>query len=133
MDVALVLAGAADAVAVLVHGVVGGRWARQQLAAVQLPDSALFGDADVARRVFGVTWHAVSAVFVVSAATLFLMAFDAFDSVELLRFLAALHLSFAVVALLLFARRVDALAGRIPPVFATCMGTVTVATWLASR
>jgi hypothetical protein len=133
MDLALVLAGTADSVAVLVHGVVGGRWARRQLGAVQLPESALFGDADVARRVFDVTWHAVTAVFVVSAVTLYLMAFDAFASAQLLRFVAALHLAFAVVAVVVFARRLDAVVGRVPPVFATCMGTVTVVCWLASR
>jgi hypothetical protein len=133
LEVGLVLAGAADTVAVLVHGVVGGRWAREQLHAVELPELQLFGDADVGRRVFYVTWHVVTAVFVVCAATLYLMAFDAFDSAELLRLVAALHLAFAVVAIVLFARRLDALAGRVPPVFAACMGTVTVACWLASR
>jgi hypothetical protein len=133
MQLALALAGAADTVAVLVHGVVGGQWARDQLRAVELPESPLFGDPDVARRVFYVTWHAVTAVFVVCAVTLYLMAFDAFDSPEPLRLVAALHLAFAVVAMALFARRLDALAGRVPPVFAACMATVTVATWLASR
>ena len=133
MSVALLLAAIADSVAVLVHGVVGYRWAARQLGAVELPGSSLFGDADMTRRVFDVTWHAVTAAFAVSAGALYLMAFDAFDSPELLRFLSALHVAFLLVGAAVMLRRLDALLGRIPPVFATCMATVAVSTWFASR
>lgn len=72
----LIAAAAVSATAaVVVHGVVGHRWAVQQLRAVELPPSELFGDADVGARVFGVAWHAVTAMFAVSAAALYLMAF----------------------------------------------------------
>jgi hypothetical protein len=134
VHLAPLIAGAAAAVAVVVHGGVGHRWMTRQLDAVELPASTLFGDAQVGRRVFVVTWHAVTAMFVVSAATLFAMAFGAVDlDVALLRFIAALHAAVLVVGAVVLVTRLDALRGRIPPVFVTCMTTVAVASWLASR
>jgi hypothetical protein len=133
MESAALVAALGDTVAVLVHGVVGYRWAMQQLRAVGLPASSLFGDADVGLRVFQVTWHAVTAVFAVSAAALYLVAFDAVDSADLLRFITAVHLAVLLVGLAVMVRRLDALLGRIPPVFVTCMTSVTVGSWLASR
>ena len=133
MEPAALAAAAADTVAVLVHGVVGYRWAMQQLRAVELPASSLFGDAGVGLRVFQVTWHAVTAVFAVSAVALYLVAFDAVDSPELLRFVTAVHVAVLLVGLAVMVRRLDALMGRIPPVFVTCMTTVALGSWLASR
>jgi hypothetical protein len=134
MDALIVVAALADTAAVLVHGVVGGRWAKQQLAAVELPTTALFGNADVARRVFGVTWHAVTGTFATCAGALYLMAADAIaHEPAVLRLICVLHVVVLVVGLSFFLRRLDALKGVIPPIFVTCMSAVAVTTWLASR
>jgi len=128
----LLLAAGAAGVAVFVHGVVGYRWMRQQLRAVELPPSALFGDADVGRRVFAVTWHAVTAVFVVEAGALLLMGLGVVGADRgALRLIAALQAGFLAVALIFFGRRLDAVRGMVPPVFAACMTTVMVATWVS--
>ena len=134
MNALLLLGAVADAVAVAVHGGVGHRWMREQLSAVNLPPSDLFGDADVGVRVFGVTWHAVTGVFVVCAATLALMAFGGTDpSDAALGLIAAIHAAAVVVAALYFWRRLDAFRGAIPPVFAACMSTVVATTLGAMR
>jgi hypothetical protein len=134
VQLAPLVAGVAATVAVAVHGGVGHRWMTRQLDAVELPASALFGDADVGRRVFVVSWHAVTAMFVVTAATLVPMAFGAVDrDATLLRFIAALYAAVLLVGATVLATRLDALRGRIPPVFVTCMTTVAVASWIASR
>lgn len=130
---AALVAAVAATLAVVVHGGVGHRWMRQQLDAVQLPRSELFGDADVGVRVFTVTWHAVTALFAVSAGALYLVAFGAVSSPELLRFVSALHAALLLVGLLVFLRRLDAVLRPVPPVFVTCMTTVVVASWLAAR
>jgi hypothetical protein len=100
---------------------------------VQLPPSSLFGDPDVGLRVFVVTWHAVTALFAVSAGALYLMAFGAVSSPELLRLIGALHVALLLVGLVVFARRLDAFLRPVPPVFVGCMTTVAVASWLAAR
>jgi hypothetical protein len=51
----------------------------------------------------------------------------------LLRFIAVLHAAVLVVGATALITRLDALLGRIPPVFVTCMSTVAVASWLAAR
>lgn len=127
------VAAIAATLAVTVHGGVGHRWMRQQLGAVQLPASSLFGDPDVGRRVFTVSWHAVTVLFAVSAAGLYLVAFGLVHSPELLRFVSALHVALLVLGLLVFLRRLDAFRSPVPPVFVTCMTTVAVASWLAAR
>ena len=133
MDIAILVAALAATVATLVHGGVGHRWMMQQLHGVELPPSALFGDADVGLRVFLMTWHAVTAVFAVTAGALYLLAFGGGSGRELLLFLAALHLVLLLLGLLVFARRLDAVLRPVPPVFAACMTTVAVATALAAR
>ena len=134
MDVGILLAAVAATTATVVHGGVGHRWMTQQLHAVELPPSTLFGDADVGLRVFLMTWHAVTAVFAVSAAALYLLAFTGDGtSRELLLFLSALHTVLLVLGLLVFARRLDAVLRPIPPVSAACMTTVAVTTALAAR
>ena len=133
MDALLLVGAVGAAGAALVHGVVGHRWLAQQLGAVELPSSSLFGDADVSRRVLRMTWHVVTAVFAVTAVTLLLMSLDVFGGDELLRFLCALHVVFLLLGAAVFARRPDAWLRPVPPVFVTCMGAVAVTSWLASR
>ena len=129
----IVAAAVADTVAVVAHGVIGYRWAADQLRAVQLPASALFGDAEVGIRVFRVTWHVVTAMFVMCAAVLYGMAFGGERNEGVLLFIASLHAAAILVALLVFVRRMDAVLRPIPPVFFVCMTTVTVGCWLAGR
>jgi predicted DNA repair protein MutK len=134
MNPSSLVAAVAATVAVGVHGGVGGRWVLRQLGAAALPASELFGDADVGRRIFLVTWHAVTAMFAVSAAALYLVGFETVTaSPPLLRFIAALHVAVMFVGLMFMTRRVDAFVGKVPPVFVACMGTVAVGSWLASR
>lgn len=133
MSALLVAAATADIVAVVVHGVVGHRWLRAQLGAVALPESALFGDADVGQRVIWVTWHAVTAMFAVSGAALGLMAFGGeARSSDLLHFIAALHAAVLLVGLVFLVQRLDAVVRPVPPIFVTCMTTVVVASLMAS-
>ena len=131
MDVVLAVAAVGATVAVAVHGVVGHRWAMEQLRSVQLPPSDLFGDADVGLRIFTVTWHVVTAMFAVCAAALYLAALGVVDSPPLLRFISVLHVAALLVGLVVFVRRLDAFARPVPPVFVACMTTVAVASWVA--
>lgn len=133
MSALLAAAAVADLVAVGVHGVIGHRWLSAQLAAVTLPESKLFGDADVGRRVLWVSWHSVTALFAVAAVTLLAMAAGAVEhNAALLRFISAVHAAVIAVGGISLLPRPDALLGRVPPVFVVCMTTVTVASWLAS-
>ena len=84
-------------------------------------------------RVFLMTWHALTAMFAVTAGALYLLAFGSGSGRELLLFLAALHLVLLLLGLLVFARRLEAVLRPIPPVFAACTTTVAVATALAAR
>jgi hypothetical protein len=127
------LAGAAASVAVGTHGVVGHRWFMAQLRSAELQPSSLFGDRDVSWRVFAVTWHVVTTVFVASAVALYLAAFDAGESRELLRFIAIIHAAFLGVGGLYLMRRLDMLQRPIPPIFVTCMISVSVLAWVASN
>jgi hypothetical protein len=129
---ALVAAGAAS-VAVYAHGVIGHRWFTAQLRSVELPGSRLFGDPDVSWRVFAVTWHVVTAAFAVSAAALYLTAFEAVESRDLLRFVAIMHAAFLGVGSIFLGPRLDLLARPIPPLFVSCMATVAVLGWIASN
>jgi hypothetical protein len=129
---ALFAAGAAS-VAVCVHGIVGHRWFTAQLRSVELQPSRLFGDADVSWRVFAVTWHVVTAALLASAGALFLTAFGALESRELLRFIAIMHAAFLLVGFGFLGNRLDALARPIPPVFVACMVTVAALAWVASN
>jgi hypothetical protein len=103
-----------------------------QLRSVELQPTRLFGDGDVSWRVFAVTWHIVTAVFLASAVVLYLAAFDALDSRELLRFIAIIYAAFLGVGLIYLVKRLDALRRPIPPIFVTGMVAVSVLAWAAS-
>ena len=128
---ALFAAGAAS-VAVCAHGIVGHRWFMVQLRSVELQPSRLFGDRDVSWRVFAVTWHCVTAVLLASAVALYLAAFEAVESRELLRFIAIVHAGFLGVGMVYLVKRLDMLTRPIPPIFVTCMVAVSVLAWAAS-
>lgn len=126
-------AAVAASVAVGAHGVVGHRWFMAQLGSVELQPSALFGDRDVSWRVFAVTWHVVTAVFLASASTLYLTAFGAVESRDLLRFIAILHGAFLGVGAIYLTKRLDALTRPIPPLFVIAMVAVASLAWTASN
>ena len=128
---ALFAAGAAS-VAVCAHGIVGHRWFMAQLRSVELQPSRLFGDRDVSWRVFAVTWHCVTVVLLASAGALYLAAFEAVESRELLRFIAIIHTGFLGVGMVYLIKRLDMLTRPIPPIFVACMVVVSVLAWAAS-
>ena len=107
-----------------------------QLRSVDMPPTAvsirLFGQRDASAQVFGVTWHVVTAVFVVSAGALYLAAFDVIDSRELLRFISLLHVAFLAVGLIYVRKPLEMLRAPIPPIFLTAMVTAASGAWIAS-
>jgi hypothetical protein len=131
-------AAVAASVAVCAHGIVGHRWFMAQLRSVEMQpthlSTRLFGDRDVSWRVFGVTWHSVTVVFLASAVVLYLSAFGAVESRELLRFIAIIHAAFLGVGLVYIEKRLDTLTRRpIPPLFVTAMVAVASLAWTASN
>jgi hypothetical protein len=130
----------AASVGVLAHGVVGGRWLTAQLRADEQRSSGptelsvrLFGPADVSAQILGVAWHAVTAFFLVAAGALYLTAFGALESREMLRFIAVVFGTFLAVGAFYVGPRVQALRGPIPPLFVIGMTGGAVLSWIASN
>src|SRR5262245_14497277 len=98
-EVLAAIAAAADVGLVVAHGVIGHRWHLAQLRPATFQPTALVGDADLARRFFTITWHLLTVVFVASALAFALAAAGEVRSPPLLRFVAASHGGFLVVAL----------------------------------
>jgi hypothetical protein len=127
------VAALADVMAVVVHGYVGHRLIVARLTPHRLFSTSLFGNADRTRRVIVVTWHAVTAAFATSAVMMFVWSFGtvAGDSGPL--FVSLMHVSFALVALVVIGRRIGALWRRpVPMAFATVMTIVALMGWLGS-
>lgn len=131
MNVAAGLAALSASVAVCAHGIVGQRWFTAQLGSVELRPTTLWGDADIARRIFAVSWHIVTAVFLASAVALFLVAFGSIESRELLRFVAILHAAFLGIGLGYLRRRLETLTRPFPALVVTCLAGVSVFSWFA--
>lgn len=127
---ALIAALSASA-AVCAHGIVGQRWFVAQLRTAALKPTKPWGDADITRRVFALSWHLVTAVFVASAVTLFLVAFGAVESRDVLRFVAIVHAAFLGIGLGYFHKRLAALARPFPALVVACLAGVAVFPWLA--
>ncbi|HEX6713465.1 MAG TPA: hypothetical protein VF066_08765 [Thermoleophilaceae bacterium] len=136
-NLAALIAALADSVAVYAHGVVGHRWFMAQLRSVDMQPTdlsvRLFGPGDMSVRVFGVTWHVVTAVFLACAVALYLTAFGALESRELLRFIALVHAAFIAVGAFYAEKRLDALRKPIPLVFFTAMVVAASFAWIASN
>jgi hypothetical protein len=131
-NLSALLAAVAASAAVYAHGVIGHRWFTAQLARTELQPSRLFGDAEVSWRVFAVSWHIVTAAFLASAAALYLTAFGALESRDLMRFVAIMHVAFLGVGCIYMAPRLDAFLRPIPVLFVIVMvGTASFA-WAAS-
>jgi hypothetical protein len=135
-NVAALVAGVSDSVAVYAHGVIGHRWFMTQLSSVDMQPTELskrlFGPQDMSVRVFGISWHLVSAAFLACAVALYLTGFGALASRELLRFIALLHAAFLAVGAFYAPKRFGALRTPIPPIFFTAMLTAAVLAWVAS-
>lgn len=136
MNLPALFAGLAASVGVYAHGVLGHRWLAAQLRSAQMRPTplsrSLFGERDVSLQVLGTTWHSVTAVFLTSAAALFLTAFGALESRDLLRFVAIVHAAFLAVGLFYVGKRLDALAQPIPLLFAAVMIATASLAWVAS-
>jgi len=128
------IAGLAASVGVYAHGVLGHRWLMAQLDSVEMRPTAIsvrwFGDREVSRWVLGVTLHCVTVVFLASAATLFLTAFGALESRDLLLFVAIIHAAFLALGLFYVEKRLDALVQPLPLLFAT--GMILIASFAAA-
>jgi hypothetical protein len=131
------IAAVAAMVAVYAHGVVGQRWLTAQLRSVEMSPTSistrLFGEGDVSWRVFGVTWHVVTTVFLGSAVALFLTAFGALESRDLLRFIAILHAAFLGVGILYADKRPAALRQPIPALFVAVIAAAASFSWISSN
>ena len=122
-----------DVTGVIVHGYVGHRLFLIPLTAERLFPTRLFGDAASSRRVFVVTWHAVTAAFATSAVMMSLMAFGAFTSRPAALFASAMHAGFAVVALAASGWRILWPPKRRPLGFVIGMTTAALMGWLGSQ
>lgn len=131
MNVPAVLAAISASAAVCAHGIVGQRWFTAQLRPVALRTTKLWGAADIAWRVFAVSWHLVTAVFLASAVTLFLVAFEAIESRALPHFVAIVHAAFLGIGLVYFRKRLKALAQPFPALVVASLAGVSVFPWLA--
>jgi hypothetical protein len=127
---ALLAAGAASA-AVWAHGVVGQRWFVAQLGALDLQPTKPWGDADVTRRVFEATWHIVTAVFLVTAVTLYLAAFEAFESDAVLRFISIVYGSSLAIGLLYVGTRLETFKRPFAMLVVASQLGVSLLAWLA--
>lgn len=136
VNVAALIAGIAALGGVIGHGVVGGAWLAAQLRAAPMPvtelSKRLFGDRNIASMVFHVTWHAVTAFFLLSGSALLLTAFGALSSPDLLRFTAAVFAAFAVIGLTYVEKTREAMLQPIPLVFAVAMTSAAALAWVAS-
>lgn len=140
MNYAALGGAVAASMGVVAHGVVGDRWLAAQLRATDRGSTGptelsarLFGPADVAAQVLGITWHAVTAFFLVAAGALYLTAFGALASRDTLRFIAVVFAAILVVGGFYIGPRVGVLRGPIPPLFVTAMTAGAVLSWVASN
>jgi len=137
MNTPALVAAVSASTGVIAHGIVGHRWLMAQLRAVDMQPTGLstrlFGSDDVSAQVLGVTWHCVTVVFLASAVALYLTAFGALGSRDLLRFIALVHAAFLAVGILYIGQRPGALRGPIPPLFVTATVTAALLAWIASN
>jgi hypothetical protein len=136
-NLAALPAAIAASVAVYAHGGLGYQWLTRQLSTVEMRPTALsvrlFGREDVSAEVLGVTWHSVTAIFAASAVALYLSAFGALESRELLRFIALVHAALLGIGLAYLSRRLEVLKAPIPLVFSAAMITTAAFAWIASN
>lgn len=134
MNPFFLMAALADLTGVAVHGFVGHRLFLTPLTSERLFPTREFGNAERSRRVYVVTWHAVTAAFASSAIMLLLMAFGAVTSRPAALFVSAMHIGFLIVGLVVSGPRTFRRPLKpIPVAFVTAMSTVALMGWLGSR
>ncbi len=118
-----------------VHGIVGHRWFMTQLgtAEMRLTDISrrLFGEREDYWRVFGVAWHSLTLMFVSFAVVLYLAAFGALGSPELVRFVAILNTAELALGGVYFNWALDSILAPVPLLFTVTMVTTTTCAWIA--
>ena len=135
MNPFFLVAALVDLTAVAVHGYVGHRLFITPLTGERLFPTREFGDADMSRRVYTVTWHAVTAAFASSAVMMFIWAFAGRTDTSGPALVAVMHAAFLVVGLAVSGRRIAGLIRRprlIPVGFFTCMTTAGLMAWLGT-
>lgn len=136
-NLAALPAAIAASVALFAHGAVGYRWLTAQLRATETRPTALsvrlFGPEDASAQVLGITWHAVTVIFLASAVALYLSVFGALESPELLRFIALVHAAILGLGLAYVRQRLRLLRAPIPLVFSAAMTVTAVFAWMASN
>lgn len=115
-NLAALPAALAASIGVYAHGVLGHRWFTAQLHSVEMQPTPLsirlFGPSDLSWQVFGITWHTVTVFFLATAVALYLSAFGALESRDLLRFIALIYAGFLAVGLIYTRGRVQVLKHR---------------------
>jgi hypothetical protein len=125
-------AGVAAAVLVIAHGAVGHGWHRAQLRYVTFAPTTIVGDADSARRFFGVTWHLVTVFFGATAVALFAIGSGQYTSPEACRFIALTYAAVIAVAMAYFAPRLRAILKPIPAIASLSMVALVLLAWLGA-
>ena len=124
-------------VGVVTHGVIGHRWLMAQLRSVEMGATPLslrlFGPDDVSTPVFTLAWHVVTLLFASAATVLFLTAFGALESRDLLRYIAAVQAGIVSLGLVIAGRRLRQLIkAPVPIVFFASMTVTGLFSWIAS-
>jgi hypothetical protein len=136
-NVAALPAALAASLGAYAHGVVGNRWLTAHLRSTETARTAastrLFGARDVSRQVLGLTWHALTAVFLASAVALYLSVVGALDSRDLLRFIAVINAAFLGVGLIYVRGFRRLLRLPMPALFFAGVLTGALFSWIASN
>lgn len=116
------------------HGVNGQRAFVAPLRRERLYPSPQWGDEDMTSRIFAVTWHMVTVVFVACGVALLLLAAGVVEGKTLPLLVSALHATFIVLAFAIVGPRALATLRR-PYALRVLFSLVTVcvASWLGAR
>ena len=118
----------------LLHGVVGQRTFVSPLGRERLFPTRPWGDEDMTWRIFAITWHMVTAVFVSCGVVLLLRAMGVIEGNSLPFFISSLYAAFIVLAVSIVGPRVLVTLRRPYAItVAICLVTVCVASWLGTR
>ena len=129
-----ILAALADFVLAIAHGVGGQGSFVSPLRRERLYPSPQWGDEDMTGRIFAVTWHIVTVVFVASGVVLMTLAIGLIEGGFLPSFISALHATFIVLAFAIVgSRALYTLRRPWALMVVVSLVTVTVATWLGTR
>ena len=127
------VAALASFVLAYLHGVNGQRAFLSPLSRTVLAPSSQWGDADMTRRIFAVTWHMATLAFGACGVVLLLLAMGVLEGRLLPWFIASLHAAFIVLSVAIVGPRVTYTLRRpYAVVVFLCLTTVCAASWLGS-